>query len=98
MARINLKRRAKDKVYSHYKRICQYCFEKEATTLDHIIPLSQGGSKGVSNLVPACKDCNEKKAANLLPEEILIRVKGRAISLWSFRAGRRRGSRRKRHF
>lgn len=36
---------------------CIYCGE-EATTKDHIIPRSWGGSNDKSNLVPACKLCN----------------------------------------
>jgi len=30
-------------------------------TLDHIMPRSKGGGRG-SNLVPACAECNQKKA------------------------------------
>lgn len=43
---------------------CYYCgrkFSPKDLTMDHKIPLSQGGTSERSNLVPACKECNHKK-------------------------------------
>lgn len=45
---------------------CVYCgtthFSPENfLTVDHIIPLTQGGSSGYDNIVPACWSCNNKK-------------------------------------
>ena len=43
---------------------CQYCaktFSTENLTVDHIIPKSRGGAKSWTNLVAACKKCNQKK-------------------------------------
>lgn len=39
---------------------CAYC-GGEATTLDHIVPLSDGGTHDWDNLTPACKPCNSRK-------------------------------------
>jgi 5-methylcytosine-specific restriction endonuclease McrA len=36
--------------------------------MDHIVPLIRGGKSTKGNLVPACKDCNNKKKY-LLPVE-----------------------------
>jgi 5-methylcytosine-specific restriction endonuclease McrA len=36
--------------------------------MDHVVPLARGGRSTKGNLVPACKDCNNKKK-NLLPME-----------------------------
>ena len=36
--------------------------------IDHIIPLSRGGSSDVENLVACCKDCNHRKFT-LTPDE-----------------------------
>lgn len=41
---------------------CAYCGD-EATSVDHIIPVSRGGTNARENLAPACKSCNSKKAA-----------------------------------
>ncbi len=43
---------------------CQYCgrrSNKGQLTLDHIIPIVQGGRKNWENIVTACKPCNQKK-------------------------------------
>jgi 5-methylcytosine-specific restriction endonuclease McrA len=43
---------------------CQYCghkFGKSHLTLDHVIPIVQGGRKGWENIVTACKPCNQHK-------------------------------------
>lgn len=46
---------------------CQYC-NKRATTVDHVVPKSQGGGSSPTNLVAACLECNQKKA-NRTPEQ-----------------------------
>lgn len=44
--------------------ICYYCGNRvgpQNLTMDHIVPLSRGGRSSKGNIVPACKDCNNKK-------------------------------------
>jgi 5-methylcytosine-specific restriction protein A len=44
--------------------VCHYCkniFQPKELTMDHIIPLSRGGSSTKDNIVAACKTCNNKK-------------------------------------
>jgi 5-methylcytosine-specific restriction enzyme A len=51
--------------------ICYYCNEKVGTdnlTMDHVVPISRGGKSKKGNIVPACKECNNKKKY-LLPIE-----------------------------
>jgi 5-methylcytosine-specific restriction endonuclease McrA len=60
--------------------ICYYCgirYKPNELTMDHIIPLSRGGKSEKYNLVPACKDCNNKKKYQLPTEweEHLQRIK-----------------------
>jgi 5-methylcytosine-specific restriction protein A len=43
---------------------CYYCGDTvppNELTMDHIVPLIRGGRSTKSNIVPACKDCNNKK-------------------------------------
>ncbi len=44
--------------------VCHYCghkFPVSELTMDHKIPLAQGGKSEKSNLVCACKTCNTQK-------------------------------------
>lgn len=53
------------------KGVCYYCHRKvgrENLTMDHIVPLSRGGKSKKGNVVPACKECNNKKKY-MLPVE-----------------------------
>lgn len=53
-------------LFRYYKHVCQYCYMDKATTLDHIVPGSRGGSNALTNLTPACTTCNERKDNKLL--------------------------------
>ena len=44
-----------------YRPACHYCGGK-ATTRDHVVPRSRGGTNKPQNLVPACEPCNKAKA------------------------------------
>jgi 5-methylcytosine-specific restriction endonuclease McrA len=50
-----------------YASDCFYC-GKQATHLDHVIPLSRGGSHGIGNLVAACEFCNLSKNNKFITE------------------------------
>lgn len=53
------------------QNICMYCgqrFERSMLTRDHIHPRSRGGKDCWTNVVAACKPCNQRKGARL-PEE-----------------------------
>jgi len=53
------------------KGVCYYCNEnvgRANLTMDHRVPMSRGGKSRRGNLVPACKECNNKKKY-LLPVE-----------------------------
>lgn len=63
-------RRVRLEIYSEQHGLCHYCgcrmiftIKPEPTmfTIDHVVPLSRGGSNQRSNLVGACKACNEAK-------------------------------------
>jgi 5-methylcytosine-specific restriction enzyme A len=51
--------------------VCHYCarrFTPAELTMDHLIPLSRGGRSERHNIVPACKECNNKKKHMLASE------------------------------
>jgi 5-methylcytosine-specific restriction endonuclease McrA len=53
------------------KYSCQYCggrLQKNAFTLDHVLPLSRGGKTTWENVVACCIKCNSKKKSRT-PEE-----------------------------
>jgi len=55
---------------------CQYCghrFSSSELSLDHVIPLSRGGSSSWENVVCACLACNVKKG-NRTPHEVSMRL------------------------
>lgn len=50
---------------------CYYCGKVVAhheLTMDHLVPLARGGRSTKDNLVPSCKDCNNRKK-NMLSVE-----------------------------
>lgn len=53
------------------KHICMYCLvtmPDRKLTRDHVIPISRGGKNVWTNVVTACRKCNQKKADKLLQE------------------------------
>ncbi|MDX2272605.1 MAG: HNH endonuclease [Cyanobacteriota bacterium] len=55
-------------VFRRDHHTCQYCGCGHHLTLDHVIPLSQGGRDTWENLVTACETCNQRKG-NRTPEQ-----------------------------
>lgn len=50
---------------------CHYCgraVKPAELTMDHLVPIIRGGRTTHGNVVPACKECNNKKKY-LLPSE-----------------------------
>jgi 5-methylcytosine-specific restriction protein A len=60
--------------------VCYFCGGRvppKELTMEHIVPIIRGGKSSKGNVVPACKECNNKKKY-LLPvewEEYLKRLK-----------------------
>lgn len=53
---------------------CAYCGARpERMTIDHVIPLCQGGNNEPRNLVPACVSCNSRKGGRT-PEQAGMRL------------------------
>lgn len=58
------------RVFLLFHRCCAYCEQPIAQQPepDHVVPLSRGGSNGISNILPACQRCNSDKRELLLTE------------------------------
>lgn len=46
---------------------CFYC-DSPATEVEHVVPVSKGGTHELSNLVPACRPCNRRKGTKSFDE------------------------------
>lgn len=45
---------------------CHYCgglLTRRTVTADHVFPISRGGARGLTNLVPCCRKCNQRRGA-----------------------------------
>jgi 5-methylcytosine-specific restriction endonuclease McrA len=61
----------RNRILARDRYCCQYCGTKGTSfdlTLDHILPLSRGGTTSPENLVVACFACNQRKG-DRTPEE-----------------------------
>lgn len=61
---------------------CQYCGEKAPNVLlqiDHIKPVSKGGTNDLMNLITACNDCNAGKSNRELSDKSTIEKKRKQL-------------------
>lgn len=49
-------------------QICFYCRRNPGSEIDHVIPISRGGTHGIGNLVLACRACNRSKSSKYVTE------------------------------
>lgn len=55
-----------------YSSKCFYCQSVQNITIDHVVPISRGGTHSIGNLVACCKPCNSSKHARFITEWKLI--------------------------
>jgi len=74
---------------------CYWCgikLDKDNRSRDHFVPISKGGSSDWSNIVAACKPCNNKKGDEL-PDAYLCRLRkfgqSRAVKEYSGKGNER---------
>ena len=58
------RRRFREQILSSWGSLCAYCGEREATTVDHVVPRHKGGQTVCSNLIAACRKCNHSKSSS----------------------------------
>ena len=60
--RKSLTKRKKEQILKRDAYTCHYCGKMDGdATIDHLIPVTRGGSSKDSNLITACKGCNSDK-------------------------------------
>ncbi len=60
----NFIRFSRTNIFIRDQHACQYCGRKRTMhelTLDHVVPVVQGGAKSWDNIVTACITCNQRK-------------------------------------
>lgn len=65
---------SRENIYLRDLYLCQYChqkFQPKDLTLDHVVPASKGGKKSWTNVVAACRKCNQKKG-NKTPDQAMM--------------------------
>lgn len=65
--------RIRNAVVDTYGSVCAYCGERQLRDdleMDHVIPISNYGSRDARNIVPACRSCNSMKRSFRLPRDI----------------------------
>ena len=67
-------------VKSRDSAICQYCGEFNLDGhVDHILPLSKGGTDDLDNLAWACAECNKRKGTRVPPHQ----AEAKEINIWT---------------
>lgn len=61
--RQHIPRRVRERVYRKAGGRCVYCGSTKELQIDHIIPVSRGGSSDEANLQLLCGPCNRRKGA-----------------------------------
>lgn len=57
------------------KGICHYCggkFPPDELTMDHVVPVARGGRSVRGNVVPCCKECNNRKKC-MTPVDMILK-------------------------
>ena len=49
--------------FALFGNCCAYCGATGEMEIEHVIPISKGGTHAMGNIVPACHDCNSSKRA-----------------------------------
>lgn len=72
-------------VFTRDENRCQYCgrqFQRSQLTLDHVVPVVQGGGKSWENIVTACKPCNQRKGGRTPQESSMKLIQKPRRPLW----------------
>lgn len=71
-------------VFKRDKFTCQYCGESAPNVIleiDHIKPVSKGGTNEIMNLITSCRDCNRGKTNKKLDDNTAVMVQKRQLDI-----------------
>ncbi len=77
-----LTKKVRFEVFKRDKFTCQYCGRSAPDVtlqVDHIHPVSEGGTDDLLNLVTSCFDCNQGKKDRLLSDDSVIQKRKRQL-------------------
>jgi 5-methylcytosine-specific restriction endonuclease McrA len=60
-SRLRTTRNQRDRVYARDGHLCRHCGATAYLEIDHIHPVSKGGTNDLENLQVLCQTCNLKK-------------------------------------
>lgn len=75
MERKNISKKLRFEVYKRDSFTCQYCGRKApdvVLNIDHIVPVSKGGTNEILNLITSCFECNNGKSNTPLIDESVL--------------------------
>lgn len=64
--RISIPSHIREAVWKRDKNRCASCGSNQKLELDHIIPVSKGGSNTINNIELLCQNCNRKKSNKIM--------------------------------
>lgn len=70
-----LKKGIRFEVFKRDSFTCQYCGAKAPDVIlevDHIIPVKEGGTDGIMNLITSCRDCNRGKSCKKISDNSVV--------------------------
>ncbi|WP_063850829.1 HNH endonuclease [Flammeovirga sp. SJP92] len=84
MERVTLTKKTRFEVFKRDKFQCQYCGKSApdvVLNVDHIDPVSKGGTNDIINLITSCFDCNQGKKARLLSDDTIVQKQRKQLVL-----------------
>ena len=84
MARVAIPKTVRFEVFKRDRFTCQYCGASAPDVLlevDHIKPVSKGGTNEMLNLITACRDCNRGKTNKTLSDDSAVKAQKRQLDM-----------------
>lgn len=82
--RKDLSNRQRFEVFKRDRFTCQYCGKSApdvVLNVDHIKPVSHGGTNTITNLVTSCYECNSGKSDKLLSDDTAVKKQMHQLSI-----------------